>query len=502
MSPRTELTPQINEEVCIGKDNVDNDNKQGEVDEEEQPKEEMSIKKDSPSPSPSPAWVIIDAIKYSVSSVLLVLCVIIVLAAIFTRQTTATADMGFHPVGAFFIFFSLIIWLGMMEGGQGALVGLQAVDKELYEESHKYTLMSTSLVHKGDNMERFIIGRQCLVVVVMTLLNIVASSVEGASVLGLPDIAAEIFLASGVAMILSTIMIGQLATQINAATCMLDFINTYFMLFTAYISLAIDFSGLLHSVYLVKIVFSKITGAPIESNEPPRTAVQNVFFWARVLMSCAILGFSLAVTLVALFDGKTGMWDGVSSYVSILIFFLLTIVVGMMEGMQIAFFATLNMPIEELENHKLAAKVCRLVFSGSNLQAFLVGRQIFVASCMFVIARITSPKYEEGDKNIFDVSDQFQTFLNLGLTGAIITTILGSLAWRTIASSFPIAFLSNPLIYIIVRVCLCLEASGLCTAAWLLAWIQKKIMRYRLDKEYIGTPEDRAALAKSNESEA
>jgi hypothetical protein len=500
--PRTVPPPEDDEEAYVGGGDVDKHGKPeqcpGEV--EQKPKELIEeMKKDNPT---SVFGAGIEAVKYLCSSVLLVVCVIIVHAAMFTKQTTATADMGIHPAGAFFIFWSLIIWLGMMEGGQGALVGLQSIDKALYKESHRHALMSTSLVHKGDNMERFIIGRQCLVVVVVTVLNMIGSSVKGASVLGLPDIAAQIFLASGVAMILTTIMIGQLAAQINAANCMLDFINTYFMLFTSYISLGIEFSGLLHCVYLVQIVFAKITSTPIQSDEPPRTAPQNFFFWTRVLMSCAILGFSFAVTLVALFEGKTGMWEGVPASVSVIIFFLLMFIVGMMEGMQIALFAVLNMPDEELENHAFAQKVCRLVFSGSNLQAFLIGRQIFVATCTFIIARIASPKYEEGDKNIFDVSDDFQAFLNTGLTGAVINTIIGSLAWRIIASSFPVAFLSNPLIYMIARVCLILEASGLCSGAWLLAWIQKKIMGYQRDEIYIRTAEERAALDKELENEA
>jgi hypothetical protein len=62
-------------------------------------------------------------------------------------------------------------------------------------------------------------------------------------------------------------MLGQLTAQVNAANCMLDFLNNYFMLFTTYVSLAIEFSGLVHSVYLVQIIFSKITGKPIESKE-------------------------------------------------------------------------------------------------------------------------------------------------------------------------------------------------------------------------------------------
>ncbi|KAI2512261.1 Silicon transporter [Fragilaria crotonensis] len=139
------------------------------------------------------------------------------------------------------------------------------------------------------------------------------SAIKGASVLGLPKWADEDFLATGVAMILTTIQVGQLTAQVNAANCMLDFtfmlFNNYFMLFTSYVSLGIEFSGLPLRVPCSDDL-SKITGKPIESNEPPRSAAQNLFFLFRVIMSIAILGFCLAVTLVALFDGKTGMWAG------------------------------------------------------------------------------------------------------------------------------------------------------------------------------------------------
>jgi len=128
----------------------------------------------------------------------------------------------------------------------------------------------------------------------------------------------------------------------------------------------------------------------------------------------------------------------------------------------------------------------------------LIGRQILVTICMFVVARITSINVDvsssDGDsENIFGVSDGLQNFFNTGLLGAVITTLVGSLAWRIIASSFPVAFLSNPLIYIIIRLCLILEASGICSAAWFLAYVQKFVMNYQLDRVFIGTAEDRAA---------
>jgi hypothetical protein len=84
---------------------------------------------------------------------------------------------------------------------------------------------------------------------------------------------------------------------------------------------------------------------------------------------------------------------------------------------------------------------------------------------------------DAGEDTIFGVSSGIQEFFNTGLLGAVITTIVASLAWRIIASSFPIAFLSNPLIYVIIRLCLVLEASGICSAAWLLALVHKQVLQ-------------------------
>jgi hypothetical protein len=154
----------------------------------------------------------------------------------------------------------------------------------------------------------------------------------------------DVFLATGIALILITIMLGQLTARVNAANWMLDFINNYFMLyFVTYVSLAMEFSGLLHSVYLVQVVFCKISGNPVESKESPCNAAQNAFFWTRVVFSFALLCYTFAVTLGALFDGNTTMWDGVPTAVSAIVFFMLMCFVGMMEGMQIALFAVLNL---------------------------------------------------------------------------------------------------------------------------------------------------------------
>merc|ERR1711920_892033 len=125
-----------------------------------------------------------------------------------------------------------------------------------------------------------------------------------------------------------------------------------------------------------------------------------MFFWLRVLWSFGLLGFSLAVTIAALFEGKTTMWDGVPEIVSLILFFGLMSVVGMLEGMQIAFF--------------------------------------------YVVARVTTQNVGEGQTNVLGLPDPVQNFLNFGFQGALITTILGSITWQLVAAVFPVAFLSTP----------------------------------------------------------
>jgi len=258
--------------------------------------------------------------------------------------------------------------------------------------------------------------------------------------------------------------------------------------------MAIEFSGLLHASYLVQLAVAAIAGKKIESKEEPRSAGASIFFFGRCLLSLAILCFCLAVTFTALFDGKTTMWEGVPAWLAVIVFFILMSIVGMLEGMQVAFFAVAKVPKSERGDSPFAIKTCELLFRGEgyNMPAFMVGRQLCVVSCMFFVARVTSLSYPEGE-TIFGVSQGFQEFLNLGFLGALITTILGSISWQLVASAFPIAFLSNPLTYILLRLCLLLEATGLCQAAWVMAAVHKKIANFQRDEVYIGTAEERAA---------
>merc|ERR1739838_146989 len=261
----------------------------------------------------------------------------------------------------------------------------------------------------------------------------------------------------------------------------------------------------MHTSYLIRMMAFWAAGKPVASNEPPKEGVTLLFFWGRVLFSLFVLGYALAVTIAAIFQGKTSMWDGLPPIVGLILFFVLMSCVGLLEGMQIAFFTVAKLPKSERGSSSLALKTCHCLFKngGKNLPGFMCGRQVTVTLCFFVIARVTTITVEIGvDQNIFGVSDWVQTMFNLGFMGALTTTILGSIAWQLVAGAFPIAFLSNPIVYIFLQIALFIEALGFVAAAWMLSVVQSKIMGFQFDEVYVGTAEERAAKGHADDLEA
>jgi len=140
---------------------------------------------------------------------------------IFTEQTRLAEDV--HPALAFIVLIIGVLWLTMVEGGQGAIVGLGPVQLDLYKDSHPWSYRCTSLCLRGDNLDRYLLGRQYMVILIVFSVHMAGEAVENAELWGFPDWLTNMFLASGVAMVLFTNMVGQLNSEINACHCMLDY---------------------------------------------------------------------------------------------------------------------------------------------------------------------------------------------------------------------------------------------------------------------------------------
>jgi hypothetical protein len=196
-----------------------------------------------------------------------------------------------------------------MEGGHGCLIGLQQVDKEKYAESHPRAHMITKIVHHGNNMQHFIIGRQFLVVLFIFLINICGRPIDGGTIFDSDGGFTDILLRNSLALMIITIIIGQLTSQVNAAVCMIDFINNYFMLFTTYLSLAVEFSGLLHSVYLVEKAFSLLSG---KHAHPKQVSKHSL----NMIRSCFSLIHSYSLLLASFVKARRYIFLGESDRLS------------------------------------------------------------------------------------------------------------------------------------------------------------------------------------------
>jgi hypothetical protein len=211
-----------------------------------------------------------------------------------------TGDSTGKPLSgapAIVIIWILLAYLACIEGGQNALVGLQSQDPETYKKSHPITYMSTTIARKPGFLEKFIIGRQLITVVVVFAINQMGTIHENCSTaFGTSRIVSVIFCQSGVALIIMTILLGQVSCQVVSALCMLDFINNFFFLVTTYLSIAIEYSGLLHTVHLVSWLFerflSSAEGGQSDAPEPTfwEKAIEQMLFWGRVLGSLLCLG--------------------------------------------------------------------------------------------------------------------------------------------------------------------------------------------------------------------
>jgi hypothetical protein len=449
-------------------------------------KKEEQASVETTSPQASSSWM--QKAQYAVSLTLLGLTIALCTAGILAKQTPVAEAAC--PTVALVLMWFLIFWLGILEGGQGSLVGLQPVDSTQFQDSHPYAYACTQLAHTGDNLNRFIVGRQFLVVLVVFMLNMTVTVVDDFDVPGVPRALMAGMVGSGVGVMLITVMLGQLAAEVNATNCMLDFINNSIVWVTTVICLAIEESGLLHSVYLVQCFFSTESMSKESTNKTMR---QKIWYWGRVAVSTIFLACALSVTCAALWHGETTMYPGLTTMATFALFFGLVCFLGLLEAIQIAAFAVVKLPAHIVAESPAADANCQLVFKGRNFKAVLIGRQICVTTSMFLLARITTTNVDPNDladtsttmSTVLNLPAGIQDFFNTGLPGALITTIVASLWWRILAASFPIAFMGNTVVYWTIRLCLFLESTGVFSAAWLLADGIKWMSGLQPDETYL-----------------
>merc|ERR1711959_450878 len=132
--------------------------------------------------------------------------------------------------------------------------------------------------------------------------------------------------------------------------------------------------------------------------------------------------------------------------------------------MGVSALALANVPSHEYKKRcPLAYRTTQLLYSGRNMQAFLVGRQFMVALMIILLARVTSYAGSDGELVRGDDWGMGKGFnmwlLQTGFLGAILVVNVAQLASQVTASIFPVALINNHLMNWLLRLMLLIEAS-------------------------------------------
>lgn len=404
------------------------------------------------------------------------------------------------------LFTVLMFWVAILEGAQGSIVGLSSVDIESFKDTHKQAYAVCKLCHKGTNLERFIIGRQFILLFVVFVISRLGSHNQLAFDGNRQNFhmgdwewarrAELVFIQNSILLMIVIIIPGQLVAQLVSTGKMLSFLELGFapMYTVALPSLGMEALGLTHCAYGIRDIMVSFSS---EKMDPSTIMKKTMFYYIKLFYSTVLVIFGLVCVVYGLLDKQTNAtngpgWEDLPGYAALLLTLFFGFFIGCCEGFQIAAFKLKNLDLEPVEFQKkypAAFRVTELLLRGRNLKAFMVGRQVFVAMMMVLLGRVTGfsrgcPDFDDKDGTevhstdgnadnncIFGFPEWFMKgFLQSGIIGAIVVVNIFQLSFRMAATCFPVIFINNNVMYLLLRVALLVEGTGIVNACWPLAW--------------------------------
>merc|ERR1719159_2114764 len=326
-----------------------------------------------------------------------------------------------HPVIELLFFFFILTWISLLEGCQISIVGLQGVDLEPFKDSHARAYKCLKLAFKGPNVERFLVGRQFL----LLFNGFLASRVGGAA--DIPDnggnykigdwewdvdgVGSQIFWSNSFLLIIIIVAFAQLPTQLLAEDKMPGFINLPFHSYYTILMpcLFMESLGLTHSSYLLKDVLCWWAKIDTSKADPEKAMKKNWVYYLK----CAESIFAVTFCGVFLFKGwflkQTGAthgpgWEDLDGYAAIAVSVLFLFIMACAEGLQVSALALQRTPTEEFKSRPKVYRTLMLLggsdgveYEGRNMKAFLVGRQFFVAMMVVLLGRVTGYGGSQGE---------------------------------------------------------------------------------------------------------
>jgi len=193
---------------------------------------------------------IFDIFRYVLSACLLIFSCTVTGYAILTQKT------GFWKAvpgwAALLLFILVLFLLGLVEGLQLALVELKRQKPDTYKDTNKGAYKLGQIAIKGDNIEKFLVGRQVIVVfLVFFAAKLTSITVPGQDFLfPVPAWVSSIFLETGLLASIVVVIVAQLTPQIVSSVFPVQFLDIAIMRPVYYACIALEFTGIAHACWL------------------------------------------------------------------------------------------------------------------------------------------------------------------------------------------------------------------------------------------------------------
>jgi len=399
-----------------------------------------------------------------ISSGLTLLYLVYILWGIWTNQAVLPA----HPVVHFIIFIFCLTLVAYLEGLQVAILAMEHFDPEPKKESHPRAYKLMKKVREGNNVDRFLVGRQFFTVFVMTLIAQV-TTFPTISNLGINSVVWFIFIQTGLpgAMIVTTI--GSLQPQLLAAKDPWQFMNMYGTNIVMAMCYGMELTGICtHFAWMLIKTFRR-TVFRTENQPKSHDIEENWQHYAveglkYLVSSFVVLGY---FTLL-----MWGIWTGeavlpVPPIAVFIIFVLSGVFLAHLEGLQVAILVAESKDREPYaQSHPRAYALMKVATTEKNVRRFLIGRQFFVIFVVFLINQCTIfPNIDHlgipGGVWFAFVSLGFPTALNILCWCQLPAQLLGNLD--------PYMFMNRYGPFFTLYVCLVTEMTGLAHFSWVIS---------------------------------
>merc|ERR1712038_350415 len=225
-----------------------------------------------------------DIARYIFSLGLLLFSGVVVCYAILEQKTSMWKEI---PGWASLLIFIFVLWcLCVMEGLQIALVELKKLNPEYYQTSHPTAFKLGQLACSGDNIERFLMGRQvfvvCSVFFAAKLTTIHGRDPDG-FLFYVPEWVQKVFLETGLLACVVVVIVAQLMPQIVASIYPVQFLELLVMRPAYWACIALETTGLTHFCWILAFLFSRVFRMKdeqfeirVEGNDEKRNGNDNI----------------------------------------------------------------------------------------------------------------------------------------------------------------------------------------------------------------------------------